>query len=266
MQTNVKCSITILADNHAGARFEAEHGLSALIRCHNTTLLFDTGASDLFLRNAKRLGVDLENEINIVLLSHGHWDHSGGLKYLRRKHVIAHPDAFQKRYPKHSRENIGFGGDVDFHDQNHTTSFHREATEIAPNIWFLGEIPRKFDFEKQTYPYVLDDGSEDIITDDSAIAIRHNGELVLISGCAHSGICNIHAHAKQVTGTNKTRLVMGGFHLKNADHRTHETIQYFQQEQVKEILPSHCTELPALAAFQKQFGGKFIKTGTTIKL
>jgi len=266
MKTNAKFTITILAENHAGARFEAEHGLSYLIRVNGTSLLFDTGGSDLFIRNAKRLGIDLENEPDLVVLSHGHWDHSGGLQYLRRKHVIAHPDAFQKRYPKHSGENIGFEGNADFHNENHTVSLHREAAEIAPNIWFLGEIPRKFDFEKQSYPYVLDNGSEDTITDDSAIAIKHNDVLVLISGCAHAGICNTHAHAKDVTGTKETRLIVGGLHLKNVDHRTLETIQYFQQEQVKELWPSHCTELPALAAFHKHFGGKFIKTGTIIQL
>jgi 7,8-dihydropterin-6-yl-methyl-4-(beta-D-ribofuranosyl)aminobenzene 5'-phosphate synthase len=87
--------ITILVENTASLNFQAEHGLSYLIE-DDCEVLFDTGHSDLFLKNAKKLNVDLRS-IKVIVLSHGHWDHGNGLKYLNEKKLICHPNAFQKR-------------------------------------------------------------------------------------------------------------------------------------------------------------------------
>ena len=83
-------TLTVLTENSAGGSFLAEHGLSYFIEHDNMQLLFDTGHSDVFLRNAKNLNIDID-QVETVILSHGHWDHGNGLKYLSRKKLITHP-------------------------------------------------------------------------------------------------------------------------------------------------------------------------------
>ena len=102
---------------------------------------------------------------------------------------------------------------------------------------------------------------DDFVPDDSALAFINNQKLTVITGCSHSGICNICEYAKQITGIPTIERVIGGFHLKHNDEQTQQTIRYFLQEKVNNLLPSHCTELPALAAFHADFGISQIKTG-----
>ena len=99
--------LTVLTENSAGAKFGAEHGLSYLIESAGEKLLFDTGHSDLFLRNAELLNINLETEVDTIVLSHGHWDHGDGLQYLDGKTLITHPASFMKRYRKNGHSNIG---------------------------------------------------------------------------------------------------------------------------------------------------------------
>jgi 7,8-dihydropterin-6-yl-methyl-4-(beta-D-ribofuranosyl)aminobenzene 5'-phosphate synthase len=85
--------------------------------------------------------------------------------------------------------------------------------------------------------------------------------LVVITGCSHSGICNICEQAKKVTGISEIHAVIGGFHLKHANRQTQETIEYLKRNKIEKLLPSHCTELPALAAFYEAFKIQQVKTG-----
>ena len=102
--------------------------------------------------------------------------------------------------------------------------------------------------------------------DDTALAIIVNKELVVVSGCSHSGICNIVEYAKKVTGLEKVKAVIGGFHLMSLNSQTRETIKYFKTQHIKHILPSHCTKLPALAAFYTEFEINHVKTGMVFKM
>ena len=97
--------------------------------------------------------------------------------------------------------------------------------------------------------------------DDSAIAIIQNNELLIITGCTHSGICNIIAYAQKVTGINTVKLVLGGFHLKHNNQQTKETISFLKKNNINNIYPSHCTALPALVAFSADFNIEQLKTG-----
>jgi len=99
--------ITILTDNIAGGHFQAEHGLSYLIQIDNEMILFDTGHSDLFLKNSDALGLKIREEVKTVVLSHGHWDHGDGLKYLSGKKLLTHPAAFSKRFRKRDDSYVG---------------------------------------------------------------------------------------------------------------------------------------------------------------
>ncbi len=251
--------LTVLTENVASIGFTAEHGLSYLIE-DDIKILFDFGQSDMFLKNAEKLKISLD-DINTIVLSHGHFDHGNGLKYLKDKKLICHPDVFIKRYRKTDNINIGLSLD----EKQISERFHLIKSKtpfmISNNIFFLGEIPRINDFEAKTTSFVKEDNSEDFITDDSAIAIRSPKGLIIITGCGHAGICNTIEYAKKITGLKKINTVMGGFHLKENDLQTQETIKFFKKQNIQNILPSHCTELPALAEFYNAFKIKSVKVG-----
>ncbi|MCD4793318.1 MAG: MBL fold metallo-hydrolase [Bacteroidales bacterium] len=256
--------LSVLTENTAGAYFFAEHGLSYFIEYDNKKILFDAGASDVFLKNAEKLKIDI-NSADCIVLSHGHWDHGNGLKYLKDKPLICHPDAFQKRYRENENKNIGLELSCDELNEKFDIRISKEPVYISSNIIFLGEIPRINDFESQSTSFVNEKGNKDFVPDDSALAIIIGDELVIVSGCAHSGICNTTEYAKKVTGLKTVKTVIGGFHLIRNDRQTKETIKYFKRNKVKQLLPSHCTQLPALAAFYEEFKINHVKTGMVYK-
>lgn len=251
--------LTVLTENTASGYFAAEHGLSYLIE-HDTKILFDSGHSDIFLRNAARLKVDLD-KVDTVVLSHGHWDHGNGLKYLNNKKLICHPNVFMKRYHRNDPADVG----LDLNRGQLAARFDimesRTPYQISDKIIFLGEIPRVNDFESQSTSFVDALRQDDFVPDDSALVVIENDGLVVVTGCSHAGICNIVEYAKKVSGLQKVKAVIGGFHLKEIDEQTKRTIDYFRQNNVPRILPSHCTQLPALSAFYQAFQIEQVKAG-----
>lgn len=253
--------LTILTENTAGDYCAAEHGLSYLIEYDGRKILFDTGHSDIFLQNAQKLNIDLLQEVDLIVLSHGHWDHGNGLRYLKNKPLLTHPAAFMKRFRKSDKTYLGLALCESNIRENFNLITTHQPYQISKHIYFLGEIPRLNTFESQSTTFVDENGMADFVPDDSALAIILDKKLTIITGCSHSGICNICEYAKQVTGVSTIERVLGGFHLKKNNEQTQQTIRYFQQEKVNELLPSHCTELPALAAFHVVFGISQVKTG-----
>lgn len=256
--------VSVLTDNKAGAYTGAEHGLSYLIEFNNKKLLFDTGQSNLFIKNAGIMGVSLNN-IDFIILSHGHFDHGNGLQYCKGGKLICHPGCFTKRYRKSDFSYIGLANTKEEMAATFDLILSIEPFQIDENIIFLGEIPRNTDFEAKTTSFVFEDGTPDFVQDDSAITININEGLFIFTGCGHSGIVNIMEHAKQVTGIQKLHGIMGGFHLKKTNRQTKETIRYLNKNGIKHVLPSHCTEPPALSLFHKTFSSKPVKTGDIYK-
>ncbi len=255
--------LTVLSEARALEGFGTEHGLSYLIEADGKKILFDTGASDLFRKNAGKLGIDLE-EVDLVVLSHGHFDHGDGLAFIRDKPLVCHPGCFRERFRKSGLSSIGLAlskAEVESRMRLETT---RKPRKLTAGLWFLGEIPRENDFEATRTNYVLEGGREDFITDDSGLAYATGDRLVVISGCAHSGICNIISYAGRVTGAEQVEAVVGGFHLSRLDHRTDRTISCMKELGIKRVMPSHCTMEPALGAFRKVFGDHPVRAGDTI--
>ena len=257
--------IRVLTDNTAGSGFLAEHGLSFLIEADGKSILFDTGHTDVFLRNALRMGVNIQNTLETVVLSHGHWDHGDGLQHLYGKTLITHPSAFMKRYRKSDRSYIGLALRMREMEQKYKIIATRQPIKISEGIWFLGEIPRLNSFEATTTSFVDESGQPDFVPDDSALAVVQDNKLYVITGCSHSGICNIVEHAKKVSAIDQVHAVIGGFHLKHQNEQTKKTIEYFRTQKIPHLLPSHCTELPALAAFYETFKISQLKTGTILE-
>lgn len=255
--------IIVLSDNNAKKGFQSEHGLSFFIDNKGTTLLFDTGASDIFLKNAQKLGLDIDN-VDTIVLSHGHFDHGDGLRQLHNKTLICHPECFIDRYSKENLSDIGLYLSKEKIKRKYNLIVTRKPYNLGNGITFLGEIPRLNDFESQSTTFIKEYEIEDFIMDDSGLAIETEKGLVVVSGCAHAGICNIIEHAIYVTGITNVYGVIGGFHLKNTDEQTEETIQYFKYKKIKKIFPSHCISEPALSRFYEEFGFNEVKAGMVI--
>lgn len=267
--------ISILMENQARMGFldkifVAQHGLSVFVEA-SKKILFDAGATDMFMHNAEQLGIDLE-ATDVIILSHGHWDHSDGLKSFRpagtKKVLVAHPQIFVDRH----RATGGYNG-VGFTEQEAAEWFDllltKDPYRLDDHIYFLGEISRANDFEaKQTKFFYLDrqEKRPDFIMDDSALAIRTDKGLVIVTGCSHAGICNIVEYAKEVCNENRVYAVLGGFHLLGNSEQLEKTIAYFLENPVGQLYPMHCTDLPALSRFYETFGIKKLCAGDVIEI
>lgn len=268
--------IYILVENSAGPGFGAEHGISYLIESDEKNILFDTGHTDLFIKNANLLGFDLLDKIDTIVISHGHWDHINGLSFLVRKlkserkdkkkiSLYAHPGIFKKRYHKGSDKNLGSR----INQEELADIFDLVLTdipvEIIKNIYFLGKIPRITGFEAQSTPYVFEDHSPDYLLDDSGLLIIIEDKLILISGCAHSGICNMTEYAKNVSGFKDFLAILGGFHLKTYNAQAIETVNYLKRQSITRLFPSHCTRLPVVIKMGQHLNVEPVLTGMVLE-
>ncbi|MCV2889601.1 MBL fold metallo-hydrolase [Ruegeria aquimaris] len=244
----------------------AEYGFSAWIEYGDTNILFDTGWSDVWRRNAKTAGIDLD-KVGVIALSHFHSDHSRGLLYhsfTQKKKLVLHPrvmtallDPFIEpvdRHLPHKYAEIEQKIRADFQVVE-----AKEPLEFAPGAFFLGQIPRVTPFERGYY-------YEDPMDDDTALAFRTKRGAVVVTGCSHSGICNICTHAKEVTGQD-LYAVIGGFHLVNPEKpAVNETIEWFKTENIPHLFPVHCVSFDIQARLQTEFGYERPGAGSLIEL
>lgn len=258
--------ITLLTENMStGMTWLAEWGFSAWIEYEGTRILFDTGFSDVYRRNAETAGIDLD-EADIVALSHFHSDHTRGLlfhPFRGRKRLVIHP-----RVMESLRDPWMPAGDARPHRYAEIEARIRRdfdvlaseaPAEIAPGAFFLGHVPRVVPFEKGVW---LDDP----MPDDTALAFRTERGAVVVTGCSHAGICNICEHAKTVTG-QPLRAVIGGFHLIHKEEpAVDETIAWFDAEAPELLLPVHCVEFDIQARMQRHFGYARPGAGSVIEL
>ncbi|PCH70091.1 MAG: MBL fold metallo-hydrolase [Bacteroidales bacterium] len=256
--------VKILVDNTAKEGFEFVHGFSAVVEA-DEKILFDVGPNSLFAENAIKMGVDLD-EINTVVLSHGHWDHGDGLQFVSGKRLITHPDSFSLRFRKESKTSVGLKQTREEIALQFELKESKLPFWISENMVFLGEIPRLNDFESQSTTFLLEDGSPDFVKDDSAIVIKSEKGLIVISGCAHSGICNTVDYAKKVCGENKVYAVLGGFHLKKTDDVFQKTVAFFQKEKLELLGATHCTSFAVQNEFKKYFKTINLEAGVEVEL
>jgi len=239
----------------------AEHGFSVLIRVLREgkfhVVLFDTGISpDGVVNNAKRMGLNL-GEIECIILSHGHYDHFGGLlgvlKAVKKESlpIIVHEDMFRTRGVVNSDGTIREYPEIPPENQVAPAKYvetNRSHLVADEGILVTGEIPRNTDFEKGLLRQrVFSNGKwqpDPWVWDERAIVInvKHKG-LVVISGCAHAGIINTIRHAQQITGVSEVYAVMGGFHLAGSDcePRISQTVEMLQKFNPPIVVPMHCT-------------------------
>ena len=237
--------LTVLVDNNTliDRYFIGEPGVSYYLEDGEKKILFDVSYSDAFITNGEKLGVNFFN-LDYLVISHSHLDHTWGLEpYIKRLSeevmegrkfkkatFVSHPKVFDSKTFTGIDE---FGINVD--EKKLFKYFNNGLTEkpmwITENIVFLGQIPRKNDFESvEPIGKVLRNGKyeADYNIDDSALCYKSEEGLVIITACSHSGICNIIEYAKEVCGSSKVLDVVGGFHLQNpSDIQMDGTINYF---------------------------------------
>lgn len=258
----------------------AEHGFSMLIRVlrgrKSANILFDTGVSaDGVVENAKRMGLEL-SEVDCVVLSHGHYDHFGGLisalKTINRTNLplIVHEDMFKTRETVNSNGTVRTYPEFPAREQLGSAQLinTKQPYLIGDGIILVtGEIPRETSFEKGFLQHrTLVDGiwqPDSLILDDRAVVFNVKGKgLVVISGCAHAGIINTIRYAQRITGVTNVYAVMGGFHLAGKDNesRIEQTVKELKQISPKRIIPSHCTGWRGIIAIANEFPDAFVSS------
>ncbi|PLX15688.1 MAG: MBL fold metallo-hydrolase [Salinivirgaceae bacterium] len=253
--------ITILNDNIASGICNAAHGLSWMIEA-DKKILFDTGPSDIIIKNAETLGMSLTDVFQIVL-SHGHWDHANGLQYLNGGKLLAHPEIYRKRFNR--SHGIGIDISQEQIEKKYEVTYSKDPLKISNEIYFLGEIERVHDWDSGHEDFKLENGEDDSVPDDTGIVAHTNQGLVVISGCAHSGITNITEQARRLFPDKPVISVMGGFHLKPGDKRIQPTIEYFKSLNLKSLYPSHCTAPEVIAEMRESLPVKFVRSGNIFR-
>ena len=261
----VMVRIVVLNDNRCNNNeYEFEHGISLFIECYGKKVLFDSGQTEIFINNAKKLNIDLK-KLDAIVLSHGDFDHGNGLKYLNTKtDLICHPDFMLTRISRRTGNNNGLNQTREELARRFNLIESREPYNINDKIIFLGQIERNNDFEKGQNLAAFDENGEVYQhLDDSGFAIKTEKGLIVISACSHSGICNTVEYAKKITNTDKILAVMGGFHLKEVNECTLKTIEYMKQTNVQKVYLAHCTSDVVCEEFLRQMPEKteIIKTG-----
>lgn len=249
--------IVLIEDRNCDNNCISEHGLSIYIETEGNKLLLDSGITDAFINNAKTLGINLD-EINNIVLSHGHWDHGNGLKYLNtRKTIILHPECYTKRYSL--SRNLEYAG-INETREELLNKFElietKEPYKIFENVWFLGQINRKFEVPTKNLPTVLEDEKIDYLHDDcGGIVVKTEKGIIVFSSCSHSGIDNIIEQAKVIANEDKVIAVVGGFHLKEINLYTEKILQYFKDNKIPKAYMGHCTSNEVIEYFEKQLNG-----------
>lgn len=260
-----RLEITTLVDNTAGRRGTlGEHGLSFLINADGRRVLFDTGQGMALRHNVQALGLSLEH-LDAIALSHGHYDHSGGLRdalaMAGPTDLFLHPEAIQPKYSPRGDIGIPAWDEDTLRSQTRRIVWTEHPTEVLPGVHLTGTIPRNHPLEDTggSFWQDADHASIDPLNDDQAIFIESPKGIVVVLGCAHSGVINTLDHVAQLTQAMSIYAVMGGMHLLRASEpRLQATVEALQRYDVQRIGANHCTGLNATSFLWSHLTGRTV--------
>ncbi len=268
----MKTRITVLCENTVGRLVgSGEHGFSAFIETDQGNYLFDTGSGHSIVANSLILNKDLRS-IQKIFLSHGHYDHTGGLpevlKLKGKVDVHAHPHVFLDRIAvlkEEDREIKRFIGIrykkryLEFLGANFV--FNTDFIEVEKGLFLTGEVPWLTTFEKPDPRLFSEmDGAmtNDLFLDDQSLILETNKGIILIFGCAHSGMINIINHVINKMGKEKFHAILGGAHLDFlTPEQLEESIKSLKKMEIGKIGVSHCTGMKAAFRLHQEFGDRF---------
>ncbi len=265
--------VTTLSENSASVRprgLLGEWGLSVLVEKDDKKIMLDAGASISAACNGGLLGINWDR-IDAIVLSHGHYDHTGGLREVltrigKRVKVIAHPDAFDAKFIQMGRDESSLYIGIPFQRAELESlgadfQLTSEPVWLSENVVTSGEIPMITDFESIDPGLCVRENGQiipDPLRDDQAIFVKTGLGLLVVLGCAHRGIINTLHHARSITGVEKIHCVIGGTHLLRASELQMEmTIATLREFGVERLGVSHCTGMPAAMRLAQEFGPGF---------
>jgi 7,8-dihydropterin-6-yl-methyl-4-(beta-D-ribofuranosyl)aminobenzene 5'-phosphate synthase len=262
--TNMK--ITVLVENTAGKLgVLAEHGLSFLIEIGDQKILFDTGQGFVLKHNIETMGLSLR-DVKTIVLSHGHYDHTGGLSaalsLMDHPFIYAHPAVEE---PKFGRNADGSSRSIGISELNKdallNSSWIRttEPTELPGGLRLTGLIPRLTAYEDTGGPFYCDTActDPDPIEDDQAAFFDTAHGTVVILGCAHAGVINTLMYIQKLTGGCPIHTIIGGMHLHGAsEERLNKTVEALRIFDIRALFPCHCTGFDATARLASEFPGR----------
>ncbi len=266
----MEVKVSILCDNMAGpVSVKGEHGLAVLLEVEGRSFLWDCGQSDVTAHNALLLGCDLR-KIDGIGISHGHFDHAGGLLSVLRvsgpKKIYMHPDALEPKYAVAGdfKRYIGipFRSEI-LEMPGAGLQLSREPVEVLPGARLTGEVPRVTEFEGfEAGLYHEADGElqPDPFTDDQSLIIDTPEGAIVLTGCAHSGLVNVLKHVLETSKTNRIKAVVGGTHLGlgATPERVSSTLDFLEEILPDRIVPCHCTGLNAAILMMQRFKDRVI--------
>lgn len=256
---------TLVEDTACGPVLSGEHGLSFWIEYGDRRVLFDTGQTGLLLENARTLGVDL-SKADAIVLSHGHYDHTGGLAAVLdialRAIVYMHPAALLPKFARKGTESRAIGMSdstkkrILAHAQDKRVVWTENPTEVMPGLFVTGQIPRNTDFEDVGGAFYVDENCHkaDALPDDQAVFLHTPRGLVILVGCSHAGVVNTLDYIVKLSEQRQIDSVVGGMHLLSASQgRIRKTANAFQSYNVRNIGLAHCTGADAAQQIRDAF-------------
>jgi 7,8-dihydropterin-6-yl-methyl-4-(beta-D-ribofuranosyl)aminobenzene 5'-phosphate synthase len=263
--------VTVLVDDAASRKgLAAEHGLSLLIEIGRSRVLFDTGQGAALMPNARFLGADL-HDLDALVISHGHYDHTGGLadvlRLSPRATLYLHPAALEAKYARRTTAPHGVIGTPAaslraLQAAHEHVVWTQTAAQVAPGVRVTGEIPRETDFEDVGGPFYRDDAcvEPDPLVDDQALLIDAPLGTTVVLGCGHSGVENTLRSAARLCGRDRVHALIGGMHLLHAsEDRLERTGDAIERYGVAQIAPCHCTGSAAVAYLRERFGTRVVE-------